>query len=117
MDQYPEPLRRWAEELERQDPLDQVRSFLRSYFGDAESFEEIETELRSLATVSTHGIARDLRSFEAVLSQPLEPGLATRLVAWDANWVLDDPNDENSIEFLHKVADMLRAVLASAKSA
>jgi hypothetical protein len=93
-----------------------MRDFLGGYLADADSFEDVEADLRRLASVSTRGIARYVRAFEAVLSSPLEPGLPTRLVAWDANWVLDDPNDENSLEFLHKVADMLRAVLASPES-
>src|SRR5207248_7830813 len=82
---------------------------------DAESFEEVEAELRSLASDTTRGIARDLCALEAVLSRTLEPGLPTWLVGWEANWVLDEPNDENSIEFLRTVADMLRAVLACAR--
>ena len=113
MDQWPEPLRRRAEELERREPLDQVHEFLTSYFGDAESFESVEAELRSLALESTNAIARYLRALEKLLSRPLEPGLPAKLVSWDANWVLNEPDDEHSLEFLHKVADMLRTVLAS----
>ena len=114
MEQWPEPLRRRWEQMERQDPLDRVRNFLGGHFADAESFEEVEAELRSLASDTTRGIARDLRAFETVLSGPLEPGLPLRVVAWDANWVLDEPSDENALVFLHKVADMLRTVLAEA---
>ena len=115
MESLPESFRRRLAETEQQDPLHQVRELL-SEFADAESFEEVEARFRQLATVTTLGIVTDLRALETVLSGPIEPGLPTRLVAWDANWVLDEANDENSLEFLRKAADMLRAVLASVEN-
>jgi hypothetical protein len=114
MDQWPESLRRRAQELAREDPLERVKEVLGGYFSDAESLAEVEADFSRRASVSTRGVARDLRAFEAVLAAPMDPGVPTRLVALEANWVLAEPTDEKSLEFLRGVADMLRRVLASA---
>jgi hypothetical protein len=112
MVEIPEPLRRRMMELENQDALETVRSFVAGYFSDAESFEEVEGELRSVAEYSTRSIVRNLRALEEVLNRQLAPGVAARLVGWDGNWVLDDPSDAGALEFLRQVADMLRSILA-----
>jgi hypothetical protein len=112
MVEIPEPLRRRMMELENQDALETVRSFVGGYFSDAESFEEVEGELRSVAEYSTRSIVRNLRALEEVLNRQLAPGVAARLVGWDGNWVLDDPSDAGALEFLRQVADMLRSILA-----
>jgi hypothetical protein len=55
----------------------------------------------------------DLAGIEALLaSSSNEPGVLADLVAWDANWVLDDPSDEGAKRFLREVAEMIREVLA-----
>jgi hypothetical protein len=113
MVEIPEPLRRRMMEHENEDALDTVRSLL-SHFSDADSFEEAEAELRSIAEYSTRGIARYLRGLEELLNRKLEPGVPAYLVGWVGNWVLDDPSDAGALEFLRQVADMLRSVLADA---
>lgn len=111
-----EPLRRRAAELARQPPLETVRDFLRGHVCDAESFDEIRADLRRLAAFNTRGLDRYLRAFDAILAEPQMPGLLCRLVAWEANWVLDDAtSDEAAAAFLQHLADMLREVLAEAE--
>lgn len=110
----PEAMRRRTEEHAAEPAIDQVRSFLRSYFGDAYSVDEVREELRSTATITTRGLERDLAAFERLLATPLLPGEAARLVGVDGNWVLSDPSDTGAWAFLQEVAQMLRDVVASA---
>ncbi|QYN38801.1 hypothetical protein K1T35_17290 [Pseudonocardia sp. DSM 110487] len=111
-----ERLRRRAAELEQRPPLETLRDFVRGHVDDAESLDEIRTDLRRLAAVNTRSLKRALRAFDAILAEPQSPGLLSWLVAWDANWVLDDEtSDEAAAAFLRQLADILREVLAEAE--
>jgi hypothetical protein len=113
--QIRDQLRRRAEELLAKPPLDTVRLFLATEFGDAESFAEARSHLERLAQVNIRSHQRELWALESVIAEPpAEAGALTRMVAWDANWVLDDPTDESSLQFLREVAQMLREVIDAA---
>jgi hypothetical protein len=45
---------------------------------------------------------------------PKEPGALARMVAWEGNWVLDDPSDAGAARFLGDLAQTLRDVLNEA---
>jgi hypothetical protein len=107
----PEPLRRRAEEIERQPPVERVRGFLHTYVTDRD-WDEIRLGLRVVAASTTRGLAGYLRALDALLSQPQEPGALSWLIAHDANWSLDDTSDEAAAALLRQFADMLRDVLA-----
>jgi hypothetical protein len=111
----PEPLRSRAEELERRPIPQKVRDFLRGHVTDMESFDEIRADLRLVAASTTFGLKRDMRALDEFLAEPQPPGLLARLVAWDANWPLDDPSDGAAAAFLRQIADVLREVLAEAE--
>ena len=96
-------------------PLDRVRQFLLGRVNDEESLDEIRMHLRKVAPSVTHWLKLDLRDLDALLAQPQEPGLLARLVAFDANWGLDDPSDSAAKEFLQTIANLLRDVITEAE--
>lgn len=108
----PEPLRSRAEELDRLPPLEHVKRLLRFRVGAMGSFDEIRAEMRKTAAHATRRLMQELTHLDALLAQPQPPGLLTHLVAYEANWVLDNPSDQASAAFLRQIADLLREVLA-----
>ncbi|MFI5896565.1 hypothetical protein ACIA5D_41340 [Actinoplanes sp. NPDC051513] len=113
--QIREQLRRRAEELLAEPPLETVRGFLATEIGDAADFEEARDSLAQLAQVNIRSHQRELWALERVIADPpAEPGALARLVAWDANWVLDDTSDAAALQFLREVAQMLREVIEAA---
>lgn len=111
----PEPQRRRMEELNSEPPLETVRLFLGTHFGDAQSFEEVQRDLERLARSNIRSHQRHLAALEAVIADPpTEPNSLAHLVGWDGNWVLDDPSDAGALQFLREVADMIRTVIAQA---
>ncbi|NYI06971.1 hypothetical protein [Allostreptomyces psammosilenae] len=97
-------------------PLEQVRSFLRGHVADTGDLGELRSDLARLAAVNTRGILQDLQALEDLLAAPPADGTLARLVAWDANWVLDDEtSDQAAARWLGEVADLLREVLAEAQ--
>jgi hypothetical protein len=108
-------MQRRIAERNAEPPLETVRDFLRAYFGDADSLEEVHADLESLAQTNIRSHQRDLAAFEIVIADPpTEPNALAHLVGWDGNWVLDDPSDTGSLEFLREVAAMLRTIIAEA---
>jgi len=110
----PEPLRGRAEELERRPTLQKVREFLSGHVNDMDSVDEIRDQLRSIAASTTFGLRSEMRALDEFLAAPRPPGQLAELVAWDANWRLDDPSDEGAEVFLRQLADMLREVVTEA---
>lgn len=110
-----EAMRRRAQERAQRPALDVVRSLLSTHFGDAEGEEEVERHLRSQAEYTTAGLRQELVALEDVLGQPQEAGVLADIVAWDANWVLDDPSDEGARVFLREFADLVRRVIEEAE--
>jgi hypothetical protein len=81
--------------------IDVVRDFLGFKVADAESMDEIRADVRRTAQVSTRKLRRELAALEAVLADPPPvPGALARMVAWEGNWVLDDPSDAGAARFL-----------------
>jgi len=108
-------LRRRAEEVLARPPLDTVRLFLATEFGDADSFDEVRARLGRLAQVNIRSHQRDLLAFEAVIADPPpQPGVLSHMVAFDAGWELDNHSDATALEFLRQVAQMLREVIGAA---
>ena len=92
-----------------------VRLFLAGYVGDADGMEEVRDSLRRTAAVTTRSLHRNLAALEEMLSEPQPAGDLAHLVAWEANVGLDDPSDAGAAEFLGKLAQLLREVLAEAE--
>ena len=115
MSELPEPLRARMREQNAAPAIDVVRDFLGFKVADAESLDEIRADLRQTAQVSTRKLRRELAALDAVLADPPPvPGALARMVAWEGNWVLDDPSDAGAARFLGDLAQMLREVLDEA---
>jgi hypothetical protein len=93
-------------------PLDAVKDFLQTFFFDADSLEEVRRVLTALAAQNDRLVVRGLSGLERLLADPPSDGTLSRLVAFDANRSLDDPSDNGATEWLQKVAEMVRGVLA-----
>jgi hypothetical protein len=115
LSRLPDWARQNIEERFSRPPLETVRDFLGSAFNDADSFDEVRADLAGLAQTNIRVHQEDLRALEAIIAEPpTEPNVLAHLVAWDANWVLDDPTDAGALEFLREIAQMLRTVIAEA---
>src|SRR5512138_3453926 len=102
-------------EMAAEPPLNTVRGFLGAQFSDADGFDEARRSLEVLAQTNIRSHQQDLWALEQVIAHPpVEPGALARLVAWDANWVLDDESDAGALQFLREVAQMLREVIEAA---
>jgi microcystin degradation protein MlrC len=113
--ELPEPLQARMREQNAEPAIDVVRGFLGFKVADAENLDEIRADLRQTAQASTRKLRRELAAFEAVLADPpTVPGALARMVAWEGNWVLDDPSDAGAIRFLGDLAQILRDVLDEA---
>lgn len=110
----PEPLRARMAELDARSPEETVREFVGAYLADADSLDEVRADLLRLARSNTRSLHRNLAGLDAYLAAQHPEGALARLVAWDGNWVLDDPSDAGAAAFLRELAAMLRAVLAAA---
>jgi hypothetical protein len=95
-------------------PLEQVRRFVHFNFSDADGLDEVRADLARQAAVNPDPLLRALGAIEAVLGDPPPEGELARLVAWDGNWVLDDPSDAGAACWLREVAELVRGVLAEA---
>lgn len=105
--------RLWARaNVPEQPPLERTRAFLRSYCTDSDALDEIRDEAAREAARDPVRLRRALHGIEAVLADPLPDGTLSHLVAVDANRSLDDPSDVGARDYLRRVADLLRDVLA-----
>jgi hypothetical protein len=93
-------------------PIEQVRSFLRSYLADADGLDDIRRDLARLARVNRETVRRDAVAIEALLANPPAPGTLATMVAVDGNWVLPDPtSDTAAAAFLQELAALIHGVL------
>ena len=78
---------------------------------DDDGWEEIKESLKGKVSYAPRGMISDLKALENILSTPQEKDVYAKLVAWDFNWSLDDPSDENAKAHLQILADMMRQAL------
>ncbi len=74
-------------------------------------WEEIRKGLRETVSYAPVGLIQNLKALEKLLATPQEKDVCAKLVAYDFNWSLDDPSDENAKAHLQKLAEMTREVL------
>lgn len=88
-----------------------IEDFLSAYFTDADSWDEAIRDIDQFSHNYPRTIIRDLQALEQFLATSHEKGVLANLVAWEANWVLDDPSDKGAREWLEKVAATIREIL------
>ncbi|SBT49343.1 hypothetical protein [Micromonospora auratinigra] len=113
----PEASRRRIEQLNARTPLEAVTDLASAYLADADGFDEVLDHIRRKATYNVRNVQREIASIEQVLAEPQPPGALARLVAWNGNWVLDDPSDAGAADFLASLAGHMRAVVAEIEAA
>lgn len=91
-------------------PLEATREFLHGYVDDND-WEDIRREIEDMMKFNPWTVIKGLNGIESLLANLPEEGVLTYLVACDANWVLDEPNDENSARWLHQLAEFIREVM------
>ena len=95
-------------------PLEATRKFLQSYCSDEDSLATIVWQVGEMIAVNPRTVLAGLAGIEGLLAdQPGEPGTFAYLVAYDANWVLDDTGDESAKAWLAELATLVRAELES----
>jgi hypothetical protein len=92
-------------------PLEVTRAFLWSYCNDSDSIDEVRAEAAREAAYNPHRLEAALRAIEAVIADPPGDDIVAYMVAFDANRSLDDPSDAGALEYLRKIAGVLREVL------
>ena len=111
-------LRAHARERDEAPPLETVSRFLSMSCEDASDLEEVRAGVADEAARNPRPVVRVLRALEALLAGPLPAeGTLARLVAWEANWPLDDPSDAGARAWLEGLAAIVRAVLDGAEPA
>lgn len=94
------------------EPFETTREFLLSYVCDADSMEEIEADIERMSQTNSRSLRLGLVGIEKLLAgPPPEEGALSRLVAWEAGWVLQDESDEGAKIWLGSLAELLRRYL------
>jgi len=93
-------------------PIEASRKFLQSYCSDAESLQEIRNHVARMLAVNPRTVLAGLAGIEGLLvNPPSEDRTLLSLVAYDANWVLNDRSDEGAKVWLQGIAQLLREEL------
>lgn len=94
-------------------PLEAARKFFNAFFSD-EDWEEAKERLTKRAALNPRSVLAGLVGVEGLLAYPpAESGVLFEMVAWDANWVLEDKTDDGAKAWMREVAEMVREVLGS----
>lgn len=98
-------------------PIEATRKFLQSYCSDAGTLEEVRRSVADMLAINTRTVEEGLAGIEALLADPpAEAGTLLSLVAYDANWRLEDHTDEGAKRWLEEMARLLREELEKKKS-
>jgi hypothetical protein len=99
IEKYPPPMMETVQEL-----------FI--FLDASDSFQEFIDGVKQTADINPLSAMEKLNALERLLADPpKEEGALAHMVAWRANWVLDDPSDEGAMKWLREVAEAIREVL------
>ncbi|GAA2567428.1 hypothetical protein GCM10010435_46360 [Winogradskya consettensis] len=116
MSDLPEPLRARMAERDARSSMKVLQDFVARYLPEADGVEEMRADFLYTAGYNVSSLRQDLKAIEAVLAERPAAGVLSRLVAWEGNWVLDDPSDEGAARFLGELAQVLREVIGRAEA-
>ena len=94
-------------------PFEGSQKFLRTFFSDADSIEEVKRRVSRQLRENARPIAAARQSLVALLGAAADRARLGGLVAWDANWPLDRPDPEASAAWLQTVIDLIDACQAN----
>lgn len=92
-------------------PIEATRKFLQSFLSEASFFEDVRRDVADMLTVNARPILEGLAGIEGLLENPPEEGELLMLVAYDANWVLEDRSAEGAKAWLRELGQVLREEL------
>ena len=79
---------------------------------DVDSIDEAKSLFSRWATKNTEWLIEGLNGIEMTLANPPEgDGNLANIVAWEANWVLEDETDEGAKKWLREIAEIIRKSL------
>jgi len=87
--------------------LDTARSFLKHYVHDSD-WELLERDVGGMMKVNPNVIVEAVEAIEDLLATPQPPDTLSRLVAYEANWMLEDDSDTGAAAWLGELAGRLR---------
>lgn len=73
--------------------------------------DEVRRDFVQSASFGPRRLLEALAGIEALLAHSPDDGTLSQLVAWDANWVLDDPSDQGAKVWLSQLVELIREVL------
>ena len=94
-------------------PFEGSQKFLRTFFSDADSIEEVKRRVSRQLRENARPIVAARQSLVALLGLAADRDRLGGLVAWDANWPLDRPDAEASAAWLQTVIDLIDACQAN----
>ena len=94
-------------------PFEGSQKFLRTFFSDADSIEEVKRRVSRQLRENDRPIVAARQSLVALLGSAADRDRLGGLVAWDANWPLDRPDTEASAAWLQTVIDLIDACQAN----
>jgi hypothetical protein len=87
--------------------LETARDFLMHYVHDSD-YELLERDVRGMMKVNPNVIVQAVEAIEALLTTPQPPETLYKLVAYDANWMLEDDSEAGASAWLRDLANRLR---------
>lgn len=87
--------------------LDSARRFLMSYVHDSD-WELLERDVGGMIKLNPNVIIDAVEAIEELLATPQPPDTLSRLVAYEANWMLDDETDTGAAAWLQDLTGRLR---------
>jgi hypothetical protein len=103
----------YKEQIEKYPPpmMETVRKLFIT-LNASDSIQDAMDHIRRISDVNPLSAMEKLNALERLLADPpKEEGALAHMVAWEANWVLDDPSDEGAMKWLREVAEAIREVL------
>lgn len=91
--------------------LEKVTKFLFGTFGDAGSLDEAFSDIKQTANRNPAYLTDKLNALEELLQESAYDDFFAHLVAWEANWVLEDTSDDRAKQWLREIAEMIRQSL------
>ncbi len=92
-------------------PLEAARKFLGIYFCDIDGIQEAYDQIRQMSQRNTRSVIEGIKGIEALLNEPLEENVLSNLVAWEANYALDDQSDAGARAWLEDVVKNTKQIL------
>ncbi len=92
-------------------PLEVTIDFLQGFCCDAGTLDEVRDDVANLASHHPQTIQRYLSGIERLLADPPTDNTLADIVAWDANWILENPSNEGAKQWLQEMIQLLREVL------